>query len=63
MMQIIDLITNHKKLDKYLFEVKDVDGDVNCYFRTLSLYFTQFNHIMNFFVNKYIMVQKKILMI
>ena len=49
MAQVIDLIINHKKLDKDLFEVKDVDGDGNCYFRTLSLHFTQEQSYYQFF--------------
>ena len=40
MTDILDLIKNHKKINKELVEVQDVGGDGNCYYRTLSLYFT-----------------------
>ena len=40
MSDIYNLILSHKPLDKNLFENIDVGRDGNCFYRTLSLFFT-----------------------
>ena len=40
MDNILLAIKEHKELDKEVLEIKDVQKDGNCYYRTLSLYFT-----------------------
>ena len=45
----LELIKNHKNLNKELFAINDVDRDGNCYFRILSLYFTNDQSYYQFF--------------
>ena len=49
MNDINDLLKNHKTINKELVQIKDVIGDGNCYYRTLSLYFTNEESYYKFF--------------
>ena len=40
MDNLLEIIRNHKELNKDFIDIKDVQKDGNCYYRTLSLYFT-----------------------
>ena len=52
MSDIYNLIISHKKLDKNLFENIDVREDENCFYRTLSLFFTNYDSYYNFFLEQ-----------
>ena len=40
MVDIKDKILSHQNLDTGIFDIKDVCRDGNCFYRTLSIYFT-----------------------
>lgn len=50
MAEIIEFLKNHKSIKKDLVEkIQDVIGDGNCYYRTLSLNFTNEESYYKFF--------------
>ena len=49
MAKIFENLKNHKPLKKDLVNEYDVIGDGNCYYCTLSLYFTKYESYFNFF--------------
>ena len=49
MADIKQIILSHKNLDKDLFDIKDVCRDGNCFYSTLSLYFTNDESYFKFF--------------
>ena len=54
MEDITNLIKAHKEINKELVEISDVGLDDNCFYRTLSLYFTSEESFIHFLENKYI---------
>ena len=53
MGRIIEIIKKHEEIDKDSVDIIDVDHDGNCYYRTLSLYFTYDESYYNFLESKY----------
>ena len=49
MEKIIEIIKKHEEIDKDSVDIIDVDHDGNCYYRTLSLYFTNDESYYNIF--------------
>jgi len=49
MSDIKDKILSHQNLEKDIFDIKDVSRDGNCFYRTLSLYFTNDESYFKFF--------------
>lgn len=49
MKKILEIIKKHEEIDKDSVVIIDIDRDGNCYYRTLSLYFTNDESYNNFF--------------
>ena len=58
MADIKSLIISHQNLNKDLFKIIDVGKDGNCFYRTLSLYFTNEETYFNFFRNQIYLAAK-----
>lgn len=58
MTDIKNVIISHQNLNKDLFKIIDVGHDRNCFYRTLSLYFTNEETYFNFFRNQIYLAAK-----